>query len=280
MKRLGAALVGWTPRAGTWNASDPAVLLGAVWPDLVGEDVARNSHPIRVSGATLTIVTRSSAWSQQLSLLSERVLESVRSRLPDSAIRELRFRIGKVPAPRAALAPGQSSRGRTGDARPLRAGSATTGEALARFKESVTARQRAKRDAGWKECSGCGSLIPPDGAVLCTACANAQSEEREGATARLLFEAPWLGYRGSAALLPGLMPSEYDAIRRRVLAAWWRALEGARKAKALSRDGRVRAIASSYVLLKSELPPDDIRPATVRNVLGDELYELLYGTEY
>ena len=47
--------------------------------------------------------------------------------------------------------------------------------------------------------------------------------------------------------------------------------------RTLSRDGRERLVASSYVLLRSKLPPEEIMPATVRNVLGDELHELLYA---
>jgi hypothetical protein len=278
VKRLGEALEAWVPGSGTWCASDPVVLLGAAWPELVGEDVARNSHPIRLTGTVLTIVTHSSAWSQQLSLLSERILAAIEARLPSAGIAELRFRVGRIPAPRAVPA-GRSPRRGPAPARALRVRAATAGEALARFKESVTERQRAKRAAGWKECRGCEALIAPDGAVFCAACARAQAEDRATATARLLFEAPWLGYRGTAALVEGLTPPEYDAIRRRLLTAWWRVLDGARKAQTLSRGGRERAIASSYVVLKSELPPDDIQPAMVRNVLGDELHELLYGTE-
>ena len=37
------------------------VLLAAVWPDIVGDEVARNSHPVRIAGGTLAIVTRSNA---------------------------------------------------------------------------------------------------------------------------------------------------------------------------------------------------------------------------
>jgi len=57
-------------------------------------------------------------------------------------------------------------------------------------------------------------------------------------------------------------------------------LERARQAQRFSKDGIERTIASSYVVLKSELPPDEIRPATVRNVLGDELHDFLFGTEH
>jgi hypothetical protein len=54
-------------------------------------------------------------------------------------------------------------------------------------------------------------------------------------------------------------------------------LERARVAGHLSRDGRERLVASSYVLLRSKISPEEIMPATVRNVLGEELHELLYA---
>ena len=77
----------------------------------------------------------------------------------------------------------------------------------------------------------------------------------------------------------GLSRREYEAIRTRVLARWWDTLARARAAKRLSRDGRERLIASSYVVLKSGLAPEGIDQATLRSVLGDELHDLIYGTE-
>ena len=68
-------------------------------------------------------------------------------------------------------------------------------------------------------------------------------------------------------------------IRNRLLSRWWETLARARASKRLSRDGRERTIASSYVVLKSKLPPEAIDPATVRNVLGDELHDVMYGME-
>jgi hypothetical protein len=96
---------------------------------------------------------------------------------------------------------------------------------------------------------------------------------------RLLFEAPWLGYAGTAALIEDFTHEEYEGIRRRVLARWWETLSRARASGKLSRDGHERLVASSFVVLKSGLAPERIGPATVRNVLGDELHDLIYGTE-
>jgi hypothetical protein len=278
MLKLSEAIAGWSPGSGRGN-EDPMLLLGAAWPDLVGEDVARHSHPNRLADGTLVVVTRSSSWSQELSFLAERILAAIRLRLPSAGIERLRFRVGKLPgAQRPAGAATRAARSPGAGAAP--AASATPQEALGRLRERLTRRQRAKLTAGWKPCGGCGALVAPDGAALCIACINARTQARTEATARLLFEAPWLGYRGTAALVDGLTPHEYGTIRRRLLARWWGMLERARAAKRVSRDGLERKIASSYVVLKSELPPDDIRPATVRNVLGDELHDLFFGTEH
>jgi hypothetical protein len=275
--KLGQALAGWKPVEG--GPSDPVVLLGAAWSEIVGADNARNSHPVAVAGDTLTVVTTSSVWSAQLSYLHDRVMRSVRARLPDAGIERLRFRVGKLP-PRGSGSARKRvmSYGHAG--RPQPPPTATAEEALARFRSSVEAAERAKRERGWKECEGCSALIAPDAGPLCAACAIARGAERERQIARLLYEAPWLGYAGTAKLIGDLQRDEYDAIRHRLLQRWWDRLTRARYQGALSRDGAERLIASSYVLLKSEIAPERLTPAIVRNTLGDELHDLLYADVY
>jgi len=271
--KLGEALSGWQPAEGI--GQDPIVLLEAGWAEIVGEEVARNSHPARIAGAILTVVTRSSAWSHQLSFLADHVLRAVAARLPDAGVEQLRFRVGRVPN-RAGPA---RHRGRAGGGVSPRQRPAAESslEALARFRRDVEERSSARRSAGWKECSGCGALAVAVSGDLCSACSTAQASERVSATARLLFEAPWLGYAGTAALVNGLQEGEYEHIRTGLLKHWWGTLARARAAKRLSRDGRERLVASSYVVLQSKLPPEEIIPATVRNILGDELHQMLYG---
>ncbi|HEY4433501.1 MAG TPA: hypothetical protein VGM99_03780, partial [Candidatus Cybelea sp.] len=110
-------------------------------------------------------------------------------------------------------------------------------------------------------------------------CSATRLQKRALATARLLFEAPWLGFVGTAELVDGLCKTEYESLRSQLLKRWWGMLEQTRLAGRLSRDGRERQVASSYVVLRSKLPPEQIAPATVRNVLGDELHDLLYANE-
>lgn len=277
MKPLSEALGAWAPPAGAARSADPVAVLAAQWEDAVGAEVARNSLPARLADDTLAITTRSSAWSNQLSLLAEEILTAVRERLPGVSIQRLRFRVGRLNPPRAARLPLAASR-RTG---PLldRAPAASAEEALARWREDVAATRRAKQAAGWNECAGCAALVSPGAASLCIVCENARVQRRADDVERLLFDAPWLGYAGTAAAVSGLTIEEYESIRSRLLSRWWETLSKAKTAKRLSPDRRERSIASSYVVLRSKLPPDEIVPATVRNVLGDELHDLIYGME-
>lgn len=275
MLRLSDALAGWMPAEGT-RAPDPLVLLDAGWSEIVGDDVAQNSRPTRIADGTLTITTRSSAWSHQLSFLSEHVLHAVEARLPGAGVERLRFRVGRLFQPRP-LAQAQPKTNRM--LQPTRASRGTTGsvgETLARFRGEVDRQRRARQARGWVECQDCG-VQQPAGGALCAACADARRQRLEATTARLLYEAPWLGFAGTAALVDGLQEREYERIRSRLLAHWWGMLVLARSAGRLTRDGRERLVASSYVLLQSRLAPEVILPATVRNILGDELHDLLYG---
>jgi hypothetical protein len=273
MLKLSQAIVAWTPSEKV-ALRDPLTLLQAGWTDIVGAQVAANSAPVRMADGTLVIVTRSSAWSHQLSFLADRVLGAVAARLPGGGVERLRFRVGVLPKRNATPTA-------VSHANPVRLSgepvpSASAQEALAQFARHVEAAARSKRSAGWKACDTCGALIDPSQGASCAACGAARSEGRALATARLLFEAPWLGFTGTAKLVDGLSEKEYERIRSRLLKRWWGMLERARVAGHLSRAGRERLVASSYVLLRSKIAPEEIMPATVRNVLGDELYELLY----
>jgi hypothetical protein len=273
MRKLSDALSGWRPGDGP-APHEPLLLLQAAWPDIVGAQVARNSRPARIGDGTLLITTRSSAWSHQLSLLADHVLHAVSARLPKVELKQLRFRVGTVPAPRDKLP--VHRRGAHVRNSVERAAPGSSVEALARFRKEVEQSQRAKRSEGWKACTGCGVLVAPDAAELCPTCSAADAQERGEAVSRLLFEAPWLGYSGTAALVSGLQEREYERVRDRLLSRWWEILVQARAAKRVSRDERERLVASSYVLLKSKIPPEEIKPATVRSILGDELHDLIY----
>jgi hypothetical protein len=72
----------------------------SVWPQAVGETVARNAWPARVSrDGTLHVATSSSAWAFELSQLAPTVLERLRAALGEDAPAALRFAPGRLPEP-------------------------------------------------------------------------------------------------------------------------------------------------------------------------------------
>jgi len=112
----------------------------------------------------LLIVARSGAWSQQLTFLEARILEAgfsafparenLAPALPRRAVNVRAERPQPPRAPRPGAAPKAAS---AAERRP----SVSPKPRFARFREDVVRRERAKRSAGWKECSGCGALIAP-----------------------------------------------------------------------------------------------------------------------
>ncbi len=274
MLKVADALHRWVPNDG---ATDPRTALELSWAEIVGPHVADNSHPSRITGDTVLVTTRSSSWSHQLTLLAESILAAIAVRLPDAGIKRLRFRVGSLPQRRSATAPGRVRWHQSRGAVP-RPQAASADEALRRFRRDVEQSERSKATQGWRRCAQCAAFVPPLAAAPCVSCTASTDERRVQTIARLLFEAPWLGYSGTAELVEGLYEGEYERIRAQLLARWWSVLTAALKNKRLSYDRRERLIASSYVLLRSNVPPDEIIPATVRGILGDELHHLIYDT--
>ena len=274
MKPLRNAMAAWEPSAAV--CADPLLQIKAAWAEVVGEDVAANSRPHELVRDGLLVVTRSGAWSQQLTFLGERILAALRERT-GLQLERLRFRVGRVTENGAARSSSRSRRTRRKSA-DRREPPESLEAAFERFRADVAAVQRAKAAAGWKECVRCGVRIFPASGKFCVPCVNAGAQERDATTARLLYEAPWLGYAGIAPLVDGLTPQEYEMIRLRLLRRWRDTLERVRWSGG-AFTARDRMIASSYVLLKSGLDPERIAPVVVRDLLGDELHDIFYGNE-
>jgi hypothetical protein len=79
------------------------------WPELVGEAIAANAWPARVSrDGTLFVHTADSVWAFELGQQAPAIVERLRARLGESAPKALRFAPGHLPEP-AAVAPAESA---------------------------------------------------------------------------------------------------------------------------------------------------------------------------
>jgi hypothetical protein len=65
----------------------------AVWPSVVGPQVAARSEPLSLRRALLTVAVADSAWLQELSFLRGELLTRLRERLPDVELKEIRLQV-------------------------------------------------------------------------------------------------------------------------------------------------------------------------------------------
>jgi predicted nucleic acid-binding Zn ribbon protein len=70
----------------------------AAWPGAVGEAIARNAWPARLSrDGTLHVATASAAWAFELAQLEPELLTRLRGGLGSLAPPRLRFAVGRLP---------------------------------------------------------------------------------------------------------------------------------------------------------------------------------------
>lgn len=75
----------------------------AAWPRVVGDAIARNAWPARLSrDGTLHVHTSSSSWAFELQQLEPAIRERLVASLGVEVPRRLRFAVGRLPEPAAA----------------------------------------------------------------------------------------------------------------------------------------------------------------------------------
>jgi hypothetical protein len=268
LRPLSNALSAWRP-ADAPSTANPVSTIASEWAHIVGERVAQHSSPLSLTDGTLLVGTRSSAWSQQLEFLAPEILASIGALVPGDTVTRLRFRNGAFRRTRPAQIDPVAVAQRIASG-PVPMPALDERDALQRVRKRVAETRRRARTS----CGRCGA--PTESEALCAPCAGSGERARRVELERLCFAAPWLSSDEIAAVVPGASEADIQDVRRNLMQRWWVTLERARRLRrALSR--RERQIASSYVLLQSGLAPENITPAVVRNLLGDELEAQLSG---
>ncbi len=104
MERIGNEVTRELSRTGSRDAI-PLAAVTAAWPAAVGEPVSRKAWPLRIArDGTLHVAVASATWANELALLQDDVLTSLRARLGDTAPSAVRFAVGPIPEPPAASA--------------------------------------------------------------------------------------------------------------------------------------------------------------------------------
>jgi hypothetical protein len=98
MERIGSEVRRELSRRGSGLA--PLAELTAAWPAVVGDAVARQAWPLRITrDGTLHVATASATWAQELGFLADEILERLRARLGADAPSALRCAPGPIPEP-------------------------------------------------------------------------------------------------------------------------------------------------------------------------------------
>ncbi len=93
-KKTGGDIAGVLPdivRHKGWQVKLEQHSFFPVWEDVVGEDLAGCSRPLKVVKNVLWLEVANSTWMQQLQFEKRRILEAVNARLSRSTIKDIRF---------------------------------------------------------------------------------------------------------------------------------------------------------------------------------------------
>ena len=291
-RSLKTLIAGWTPRPGRnagMRADQASAAFAAAWEEAVGADVARRSRPAKFRNGVLTVLTASSAWSDELSQHAPRIITALQRAFPEERLHKLRFMVASGRT--KLLLDGERSRARAGpkpqlQAPPVRAASTASAdqEDLATTIVRLTALQKklnAERDsAGWKICMSCEKRFLPQvpSIALCAPCAEAKRRATAGLIERALMQAPWLSFADVRRNLPAIAFQAYDRAKQHLLARWQSEIESAQRR--LRREAVTtadRVVAWSYLMLSTGLAQRDIGRAVVTEVLGRDWMIVLFG---
>jgi hypothetical protein len=66
------------------------------WVQIVGAELSKVTAPIEIRSQILWIQVAHQAWAQQLHFLKPSILGKIRSQCPQSKLKDLQFRVGKI----------------------------------------------------------------------------------------------------------------------------------------------------------------------------------------
>jgi predicted nucleic acid-binding Zn ribbon protein len=81
-----------------WESPIARAELIASWAQIVGPETAAHATPLGIEDGVLTVQCDSTAWAQQLRLMSATVLNSIAERFPAAGIETTRFLAPHAPS--------------------------------------------------------------------------------------------------------------------------------------------------------------------------------------
>lgn len=133
----------------------------SLWERVAGPTVAAVTRADGIRGGILYVLTRSSAWSQELSMLREPLIARINTELETEAVQDIRFQVKPFPnaAPEAAAPPARELTDPEHAA--LRALAARLEDTEAGHLAALAEKQMRRLDAD-RVCDACGGPVRPN----------------------------------------------------------------------------------------------------------------------
>ncbi len=176
------------------------------WRQIVGEEIAANTRPGRISRRVLTLAAKNAVWAHHLSTLKEDIIAKINFYAGEKAVGDLKFQAGYLQndqneennddGPPAVN--WREVRLDSGDTKAIEKITAPLSDDLLRAKlkrllGKELAFRKFRRRQEWQPCRQCG-VLRPAGDELCATCAAAARAAGRDEVRKLLRDAPWLGY--------------------------------------------------------------------------------------
>ncbi len=200
------------------------------WRQIVGEEIAANTRPGKISRRVLTLAAKNAVWAHHLSTLKEEIIAKINTYAGEKAVSDLKFQAGyfrndqnenkdedELPAMNW-----REVRLENSEKKAIETMTAPLADDLLRAKmkrllsKEITFRKFRRRQE-WQPCRKCG-VLRPAGDDLCVTCAAEIRAAGRDSIRKLLRDAPWLGYEECARYIP-CRRSDFAAARDEVAEA-------------------------------------------------------------
>ncbi len=65
----------------------------SLWPNVVGDQIAKNTKPVKVEGQTLIVVASNPIWCNELKYLKPEIIKKLNALIGKTVIKNIKFRM-------------------------------------------------------------------------------------------------------------------------------------------------------------------------------------------
>lgn len=134
----------------------------SMWERVAGPTVAAVTHADGITGGILYVLTRSSAWSQELSMLREPLIARINAELETDAVQDIRFQVKPFPIRESQVKHAPAARDLTDVEREALHDLTQRLETTEAAHIAVLAENQMRRLDANRVCSVCGGPVRPN----------------------------------------------------------------------------------------------------------------------